>query len=243
MIEILLITAALAIFFGIIISLFSTEEKGLKSKITEILPNNNCGSCGYASCEEYAKALEKDITLIGKCPVGGKAMANNLSSLLNSENKFTGKTATIICSKGSLELGEYHGYKSCAAASLIKPFECKNFCLGYGDCAKVCEYRAITGEGENININPHKCVGCGKCEGACPLKIIKILEKGAIYVKCSGGDSKCKNRCIGCGLCVKSCPNNAITINKKLATINQDNCTRCGNCIDKCPKKVIKISQ
>jgi len=36
-------------------------------KVLEILPNLNCGACGYGSCEEMASKIVKDPEEINKC--------------------------------------------------------------------------------------------------------------------------------------------------------------------------------
>lgn len=35
--------------------------------VREILPGLNCGACGYAGCDQYAKEVVKDPSLVGSC--------------------------------------------------------------------------------------------------------------------------------------------------------------------------------
>lgn len=239
--EILIIAGLLALFFGLIISSFTSNdaEAGLKKKIKDVLPNNNCGACGYANCEEYAKAVEKDHSLIGLCTVGGEEVAEKLKRILHEEGTAIKKTAVVFCRGGSKKKAEYYGYKSCAAAKQLNPFVCKNICLGFGDCVFACEYGAIKLKDRIKKVYKNKCVACGKCIEACPQGIIGIVRENKASVLCAGGDKKCSTGCIGCGICAKSCLQQAITMQNSLAVIDKDKCNGCGICIEKCPKKVI----
>lgn len=46
--------------------------------------------------------------------------------------------------------------------------------------------------------------------------------------------------CIGCGKCLSVCPQNCIVVNRKKASITQENCLHCGNCMNVCPKKAVE---
>lgn len=45
------------------------------------------------------------------------------------------------------------------------------------------------------------CIGCGACEGTCPVSAISIVD-GKAVVK--------EETCVECGACVSSCPVSAI---------------------------------
>ncbi len=60
----------IAFIFAILIVLlngylFSDDEK--LSKLEEMLPGYNCGSCGFGSCKGMAKAILKDKEAVYKC--------------------------------------------------------------------------------------------------------------------------------------------------------------------------------
>ncbi len=73
----LLILAGLGLLFGIGLvifgAIFHVQEDERIKEVEKMLPNYNCGACGYAGCHQMAEALVKgDETLISKCKPGKK---------------------------------------------------------------------------------------------------------------------------------------------------------------------------
>ncbi len=71
-------------------------------------------------------------------------------------------------------------------------------------CAEVCPLGAALGIFSrnsvwHIEIDPDKCIHCGKCEEACPSQCIKQLECRVDNI-----------RCVRCFECLPVCPNDAI---------------------------------
>ena len=64
--------------------------------------------------------------------------------------------------------------------------------------------KAVTG-GFYIMVDKDKCIGCGACEGVCPVGAIKV-ENGKSQIDDS--------ICIKCGSCEGICPVEAIKIKK-----------------------------
>ena len=58
------------------------SEKNIE-EILELLPSFNCGSCGYNSCMDYAKAISTNKEDINKCRPGGKELLKNLEEILS----------------------------------------------------------------------------------------------------------------------------------------------------------------
>ena len=53
-----------------------------------------------------------------------------------------------------------------------------------------------------LKIDKEKCIGCGKCEGLCPMKNITVSERKAVPGQ----------RCTMCYRCINKCPKQAITL-------------------------------
>lgn len=50
----------------------------------------------------------------------------------------------------------------------------KEKCIGCGICEGVCPVTAISMVDGKAEINPEICIKCGACESACPVNAIKI---------------------------------------------------------------------
>ncbi|MDG4813767.1 RnfABCDGE type electron transport complex subunit B, partial [Hydrogenovibrio sp. 3SP14C1] len=72
----ILALAALAAVFGAILGFasvrFKVEGDPIVDQIDAILPQTQCGQCGYPGCRPYAEAIANGDT-INKCPPGGQA--------------------------------------------------------------------------------------------------------------------------------------------------------------------------
>ena len=54
---------------------FAVYEDPRIAQVSEVLPQANCGGCGYPGCSGFADACVKAGSLDGKfCPVGGQAL-------------------------------------------------------------------------------------------------------------------------------------------------------------------------
>lgn len=73
----LLILALLGLIFGVLLSLLEkkwrVKEDNRIVEATKLLPNYNCGSCGYAGCKALIEAIIKgEENKISKCKPGKK---------------------------------------------------------------------------------------------------------------------------------------------------------------------------
>ena len=55
------------ILLGVASEKFKVKEDEVCVKVREVLPGNNCGGCGYGSCDGMAKALADKTGDIDKC--------------------------------------------------------------------------------------------------------------------------------------------------------------------------------
>jgi electron transport complex protein RnfB len=68
--------SVLGLAFGAIwvrLSSFAVEDDPVVEKIDEILPQSQCGQCGYPGCRPYAEAIGSQGEKINRCP-GGEAV-------------------------------------------------------------------------------------------------------------------------------------------------------------------------
>lgn len=240
---------------------FAVEEDPRIAQISEVLPQANCGGCGYPGCSGFAGACVKAAdagSIEGMlCPVGGQPVMEKVASILGMEAAAaTPKVAVVRCN-GTCEnrprVVEFDGVRSCRVALMTGTGEtaCAFGCLGCGDCVNACQFGVIkinpqTGMPE---VDENLCTACGACAKACPRKIIELRPKGPkgrrMVVKCVNRDKGvvankvCKASCIGCGKCVKACPFEAITLANNLAYIDPEKCRLCRKCEEACPKGAI----
>ena len=219
-------------------------------EVTAALPSVNCGACGYPGCGGYAEAIVNQGAPGNLCTPGGDAAAAAIAAIMGTQAEaVAGHKAFVRCGGGNCKLRfEYRGEPSCAAASLLFQGQkrCGSGCLGFGDCALVCPYRAISMIGGVAAVDRDLCVGCALCAGACPKGVIGMTEAGGKAInRCRSEASgpvarrQCEAGCIGCKLCEKFCPKRAIIVKDYLAHIDPALCDGCGLCLEKCPAKCL----
>ena len=216
------------------------------------LPGANCGACGYAGCDDYAKAVAHDGAKTNLCVPGGAGVAASVSAAMGvAAESVEAKYAVVRCSGNCYatdSVMDYEGKQSCAACNFFYQGKgsCSHGCLGYGDCINVCQYGAISIVDGIAVIDKAACVGCGMCAKACPNHLITVIPASStVYVGCSSHDKGaftrkvCKNGCIGCKKCERTCEHGAITVTDNLASIDPEKCVNCGNCVTACPTGAI----
>ncbi len=237
---------------------FAVYEDPRIALVSEVLPQANCGGCGYPGCGGFADACVKAGSLEGKfCPVGGQACMTEVANILGLAAAEAEPQVAVVRCNGTCEhrprINQYDGAKSCAIAASLYGGEtgCSYGCLGCGDCVDACQFDAIFMNPETglPEVNEDACTACAACVKACPKSIIEIRPKGKksrrVYVSCVNKDKgaiarkACSVSCIGCGKCVKACPFEAITVNSSLAYIDPEKCKSCRKCVEVCPQNTI----
>lgn len=257
--------SALVLF--IISHKFAVQEDPRIAQVSEVLPQANCGGCGYPGCSGFAAACVKACdsgSLEGKlCPVGGQAVMEQVASILGMTAAAAEPKVAVVKCNGTCNEREhvlqYEGAQNCAIQNMTGQGEtgCAFGCLGGGDCAVVCQFGAISVNPQTMlaEVDETKCTGCGACMKACPRRIIELRPKGKLVkdtnlgrrmvVLCNSHDKgaiknkACHASCIGCGKCVKTCTFEAITLDNNLAYIDPEKCRLCRKCEDACPKGTI----
>lgn len=235
--------------------LMAVKEDERLPKVRECLPGANCGACGYAGCDGYAKALCEDSSVATNlCVPGGESVAKELSEVLGVEFANVERQVAVVHCKGDCDSTEdnvdYKGMESCAAAKLIfgGKGKCGFGCLGLGDCADACPQEAIHIINGIAKVFSPDCVGCALCVKTCPNHIIALhTVKPQPVVLCSNKDKgaatrkACSSGCIGCKKCEKACESEAIKVTGNLAVIDYSKCTGCGKCAEVCTTKCIAL--
>lgn len=147
----------IALVFGVILGFASTKLKvegdPIIDQIDAILPQSQCGQCGYAGCRPYAEAVANG-EQITKCVPGGQPLVEKLADLLGVEapqGDFSEEPVTQIA------------------------FIDEQMCIGCTKCIQACPVDAIIGANKAVHtIIPDLCTGCELCVAPCPTDCITM---------------------------------------------------------------------
>ncbi|MDT0593920.1 electron transport complex subunit RsxB [Glaciecola petra] len=156
----LLIVAIIALVLGAGLGFaaikFKVESDPLVEQIDNILPQTQCGQCGYPGCRPYAEAIANGDE-INKCPPGGEATIKDLASLMGVEAK---------------PLDSAHGVEDIKKVAYIREDEC----IGCTKCIQACPVDAIVGAAKQMHtVIIDECTGCDLCVDPCPVDCIDML--------------------------------------------------------------------
>ncbi|MFQ5454840.1 MAG: RnfABCDGE type electron transport complex subunit B [Nitrospirota bacterium] len=259
MISEILIVGGVGLVSGLGLSVASKKLKvevdPRTTEINTLLPQGNCGACGFPGCMTFAEKVVEGEADLGGCTVGGGDVAKQVAAIMGVELDIDSgekKAAKLVCRGGrneAIEKFKYDGVKDCRAAVLISGGSkaCIYGCLGLGSCASICPFDAIYMDENGLPvISEERCTACGLCVDVCPKSVIELMPLSKdVQIRCSskekGAQVKkvCTVGCIGCGKCVKICPYEAISMGNNLAKIDYEKCMNCGLCVRDCPTKAI----
>ncbi|HQC72103.1 MAG TPA: RnfABCDGE type electron transport complex subunit B, partial [Candidatus Competibacteraceae bacterium] len=80
-----LLAAASGLLLGFAAVRFKVEGDPIVEQIDSILPQTQCGQCGYAGCRPYAEAIAAGEADINQCPPGGEGGVIALAELLGRD--------------------------------------------------------------------------------------------------------------------------------------------------------------
>ncbi|HUM83316.1 MAG TPA: RnfABCDGE type electron transport complex subunit B [Lachnospiraceae bacterium] len=240
-------------FLGFAGKAFAVPVDEKEAAVRNLLPGANCGGCGFSGCDALASAIAKGEAPANACVVGGSSVASEVAAVMGTKaEKGVRKVAFVRCTgdcEKTSDLYEYTGTKGCMEASFAPSGgskSCRYGCMGFGDCAAVCEFGALSIQKGIAVVDETKCKDCKKCIEACPKHlIIEVPAERVSRIGCANpGKGRavidtCKIGCISCQKCMKNCPAGAIDMMPGYPVIDYDKCTDCGLCSANCPRKCI----
>ncbi len=138
---------------------FRAEGNPIADQINAILPQTQCGQCGYPGCRPYAEAIAESGEAINKCPPGGEAGIQALADLLDVE---------------AIPLDAEHGEEAEKAVAFIHEADC----IGCTKCIQACPVDAILGAAKQMHtVIVDECTGCDLCVDPCPVDCIEMRPR------------------------------------------------------------------
>jgi len=126
------------------------------ARIDQLLPQTQCGQCGYAGCRPYAEAIGAGHAGINRCPPGGERVIRRLAAL-------TGQPVVPLD----------------ASCGRHKPPQIARIdeqrCIGCTLCIQACPVDAIVGAAKLMHtVVVDQCTGCELCLPPCPVDCIDL---------------------------------------------------------------------
>jgi electron transport complex protein RnfB len=128
----------------------------LVEQIDALLPQTQCGKCGFPGCQPYAQAISLNQADINQCPPGGSQGISKLAKLLGREAK---------------PLNPQFGVEQPRMVAVINETDC----IGCTKCIPVCPVDAIIGAAKLMHtVIAQQCTGCELCIAPCPVDCITL---------------------------------------------------------------------
>jgi electron transport complex protein RnfB len=148
--------AIIALFAGIALSFAArrlpSDPGDLVEQVNKLLPQTQCGQCGYPGCRPYAAAIVDGSATINLCPPGGTGTVQRIADLL-------GRDAIPV-----IELAE-------PSVAVIN----ESSCIGCVHCRNACPVDAIVGAQHFMHtVIESECTGCELCVAPCPVDCISM---------------------------------------------------------------------
>ncbi|HUP93383.1 MAG TPA: RnfABCDGE type electron transport complex subunit B [Burkholderiales bacterium] len=128
------------------------------AEIDALLPQTQCGKCGYAGCRPYAEAVAAGAADINRCPPGGAELIAEIAALLGIAPK-------------ALDPG--CGSAGPPRVAVIR----EEHCIGCTLCIQACPVDAIVGAPKLMHtVIAEACTGCELCVPPCPVDCIDLRD-------------------------------------------------------------------
>jgi electron transport complex protein RnfB len=127
-------------------------------EVDALLPQTQCGLCGYGGCMPYAEALVYENAPINLCPPGGVKTLHALGALLQQDP--------------TPHIPEMEQKTKPNMLAIIREDEC----IGCTKCIQACPVDAILGSAKRMHtIITDECTGCELCIPPCPVDCIDLV--------------------------------------------------------------------
>lgn len=132
-------------------------KEDLIEALDQVLPQTQCGLCGFSGCKPYAEAMVKENVPMNRCLPGGVEVLNTLGALLKQDP--------------APFLEEMAQKSKSPAVAVVRESEC----IGCTKCIQVCPVDAIIGASKQMHtILADVCTGCELCIQPCPVDCIDL---------------------------------------------------------------------
>lgn len=136
---------------------FKVEGNPIAEQVEALLPQTQCGQCGYPGCKPYAEAIANG-EKINKCPPGGQSTIDAIADLLGVESE---------------PLDAEHGEEK---PTVMVAFIREDECIGCTKCIQACPVDAILGAAKQMHtVISDECTGCDLCVEPCPVDCIEMV--------------------------------------------------------------------
>ena len=153
-----ILAAVFGLILGFVAVRFHIEGDPVVNKVDALLPQTQCGQCGYPGCRPYAEAITKGEADINQCPPGGESTIDALADLLGVDSK---------------PLNPENGIE--ADAKTVVTID-EEICIGCTLCIQACPVDAILGAAKQMHtVITDECTGCDLCIPPCPVECIYII--------------------------------------------------------------------
>jgi electron transport complex protein RnfB len=136
-----------------------TEPASVVEQINDLLPQTQCGQCGFPGCRPYAEAIVAGTAQINQCAPGGEATIMAIGHLLN---------------RPPLPPDPAFGESKPGQVAVVS----EDICIGCAACLQACPVDAILGAPHFMHtIIAAECTGCELCIAPCPVDCITMESR------------------------------------------------------------------
>jgi electron transport complex protein RnfB len=136
--------------------LLRRQAAPLSARIDAVLPQTQCGQCGFSGCRPYAEAVAGGRAEINRCPPGGERVIGRLARLSRRPVQPLDPSRGVHKPRALARIDEAH-------------------CIGCTLCIQACPVDAIVGAAKQMHtVVAQLCTGCELCVAPCPVTCITM---------------------------------------------------------------------